>query len=235
MALLGAERAKLSRIRAKPADKRTPEDFAWHAELEARHKESLPLDNWQESPPLTAAQERAMDAAFVAERTMPPPSTPPNADKSTGPAAGSDDVWDRVIDATADDDDDDDGDSGEHEVKKPGNGASEPRAEGAGPAVPDKAAPMSLDVARGTAGSFFLLNSSAWSMLGDRDPRYLEPSDEERRLLSGVFASYAERYGWTKELDDAILLGTVLLVYNARCFKAPRKPPAKKIGPGETK
>ena len=227
----GAERAKLSRIRAKPPEKRTAEDFAWHAELEARYQKSISLEIEPNTAPGSDAAKEPTDPP---SGVTPRPSTPPNPGigTGTGPAPGSDDEWDQVIDTTAGDDDDDDDD--DEPVAPRGQGASAPRAGGAGPAVPAAPAPMSLEVSRGTASSLFLLNSSAWSLLGDRDPRYLEPSDEEQRLLSKVFASYAERYGWTKELDDAILLGTVLLVYNARAFRAPRKQPkAPKLPAGE--
>lgn len=230
--MTGAERAKLSRIRAKPDEKRTADDLAFLSELEAKYKRPVPLDLSPAAP--NPGGLRPGDRFGTFTLADPAPSAPPNAGPSTGTGPAPDDVWDRVIDATGDDDTDDDEPDAPPVETPPGDGASKPGAEGAGITGPEKPVPMSLEVSRGTAASAFLLMSSGWSMLGDRDPKYLEPSDEEMRLLSRVFASYAERFGWTHELDDAILLGTVLLVYNARANRAPKKTPAKTLPKGST-
>lgn len=76
-------------------------------------------------------------------------------------------------------------------------------------------------VASSTAASVFLLTKTGWSIFGDRV--HVEPDAEESALMTKVITSYAQRYGWTQEMDDALLLGTVLLSYNARCFRAPKK------------
>lgn len=178
------------------------------SELEAAYKKPIPVDL---SPVPSTPSFLTPEAIHAAN--IPPVVTAPT---------GANDDWDNVIDATAghDDDDDDDDDDDEDDAPAAQTEKSAEVATGA-----DKPVPMSMEVARGTAASAFLLMQSGWSILGDRDPKGLEPTDEEMRLLSKVFGSYAERFGWTHELDDAILLGTVLLVYNARASRAPRKKP----------
>lgn len=227
--MTGAERAKISRIKAKHAEGKaiSPEEMAY---LTSR---GHTLDIRPVGRPAGPAQSISMDA-----------STGPGQGLSASPTVTDGaEVWDRIVDATADDDDGDDDDDDDD---GPGDESASPRTESPGvagkpevqggtpyaggpPAIPS----MSVEVSRGTAASAFLLMQSGWSLLGDREPAACEPSDEEMRLLSKVFASYAERYGWTKELDDAILVGTVLLVYNARCMRAPKKKDKAKLPAGK--
>ena len=89
------------------------------------------------------------------------------------------------------------------------------------PATKSEEAKITGFIATSTASSVFLMNKTAWSIFGDRE--HVEPTSEEMELMTKVIGSYAERYGWTRELDDALLLGTVLIAYNARCFRAPKK------------
>lgn len=91
------------------------------------------------------------------------------------------------------------------------------------PEKPSDQPPAKLSgfIATSTASSAFLMTKTAWSIFGDR--QHVEPTSEEHELLTKVIGSYAERYGWTREMDDALLLGTVILAYNARCYRAPKK------------
>jgi len=189
----GADRARASRIRAKGSNA-TADETAWLDDFErSRGKALAPAPV---KTPSTVTRPIAAEEALpaeIVEQEMPPLAPP--ADQ---PSFDSEDIGgepDRVIfyDDAA--------------LDKPPVKSEETKITGF--------------IATSTASSVFLLNKTGWSIFGDRE--HVEPTTEEMELMTKVIGSYAERYGWTRELDDALLLGTVLIAYNARCFRAPKK------------
>jgi hypothetical protein len=79
---------------------------------------------------------------------------------------------------------------------------------------------MTEEVSRSAAGFVFAGIGFAWREWGNRDTP--EASAEQRKILARVIANYATKYGWTSELDDIILLVTVIGTYNMQCARAPR-------------
>jgi hypothetical protein len=78
---------------------------------------------------------------------------------------------------------------------------------------------MTEEVSRAASGMVFMGIGGAWRHWGDRDTP--DPSAEQRKILAKVIANYATKYGWTSELDDLILLVTVIGTYNMQCVRAP--------------
>jgi len=213
--MTGAERAKYSRINAKEWTALTTDDHAFLVQIGKKWREKMAVKPPADKPP-PAPKPPVAPIAPSGEENAPAPL---NESIEPPPTVVKDETWDRVIDATGDSADDDDDDDGEEAVDYDKTAIAK---------TGEKPEPMSLTLAAGTVGSYFLLQQSMWSIFGDRDPKYLAPTDEETKLLSGIVSRYAERWGWTRELDDAILFTTVMVVTNTRAFKAPKKTSEKK-------
>lgn len=216
--MIGKDRAKLSRIRAKIVNGKPIGDD--ESEWLAQHNISPDSLKPSHAPSTSGAPEVVQ-------------STTPGAVPSAPPEIDSGNVWDRVIDTgnDEDDEDEDEDESADESVQTP-PATDSPRAAGApgivGTApstaiVKPSADPMSVEVARSAVSTFFLMNQYAWDIFGDRDLADTEPSPKEIELLTKVVSRYAEKYGWTRELDDALLVGTVLIAYQARAARAPTR------------
>lgn len=192
-----AERKRAQRLRAKGANV-TPEESDWLASYEATANAS-PFE--APAPPATPVESPL------------PPATPVEAP----PPAPAVESAPTVIDMG--------GDFQPPSQPAPQVSNAPPVQSSPGASISAPAAPAAIDrgmteeVARSAAGFAFVGMAAAWRHFGDRDTP--DPSNEQRRLLAKVIANYAIKYGWTSELDDMILLITVLGTYNMQCAKAP--------------
>lgn len=191
----GADRAKASRIRSKGASA-SADEKAWLDDFERRRAKPDRVETRQRSEPVKDEPNKVIEVEPEPITETLPPIVEPPPDVDTG--VEIDELLtgepDRVI---------------FYDDEKPA------------PVVKSEEAKITGFIATSTASSVFLMNKTAWSIFGDRE--HVEPTTEEMELMTKVIGSYAERYGWTRELDDALLLGTVLIAYNARCYRAPKK------------
>lgn len=197
-----SERKKAQRIRERVADGRSSaEDRAWLASYEDTVSSTVTVTAPAASAAPVAVAVTVADGAAAAEAVaedLPPSPEPPPVEAP------------RQIDMGP----------GGPAPATPAPVTATPATQTPGDAPrPSLDTGMTDEVARAASGMVFTGINAGWRHFGDRDAP--DPSSEQRKILARVIANYALKYGWTSELDDMILLVTVIGTYNAQCARAP--------------